>query len=120
MQVQQEILPILWRNEIYELEEKLRDRESLVKAHVEYLIAETKAKSCLWSGGERVFVATARSNRRQMQALNKIGGIFGLFDPSHSERNCRRNVLKYAATLRERLELLKAKLRAAEREKEKS
>ena len=122
--IHNEILPILWRNEIAELEEKLRSHESRIEAHADFVIAETKAKSCLWLGGKRVFVHTARSNRRRMQALNKIGQVFDLFDPSHSERNCRRNVLKFAAKLSERLELLKEKLRAAEeaaeREKEKS
>ncbi len=113
--VQQEILPILWRKEIAEIEEKLRSHESRIKAYVDFIIAETKAKSCLWSGpGKREFIDTARSNRRRWQAVHKMGQDLGVIDRKHRERNTRRNVLKYAAKLRERLELLKGKLRAVE------
>lgn len=107
------------------MEEKLRDHESRIEAYVDFVISETKAKSCLWTGpGKREFIATARSNRRQWQAVHKMGQDLGVIDRKHRERNTRRNVLKYAAKLRKRLELLKAKLREAEeadeREKEKS
>ena len=49
-----------------------------------------------------------------MQAVNKLGQDLGVIDRKHRERNTWRNVLKYAAKLRKRLELLKAKLRAVE------
>ena len=96
------------------MEEKLRSHESRIEAYVDFIIAETQAKSRIWLGGKRVFVSTSSSNRRQWQAVHKMGQDLCVIDPNHSERNTRRNVLKHTAKLRERLELLKAKLRAAE------
>ena len=110
--IREVVMPDLWAREIAELEEKLKDRESMVAAYVDFIIAETKAKSCVWLGpGKRVFDHTSRSNRRRWQAVHKMGQDLGITDRKHRERNTRRNVLKYAAKLRKRLELVKAKLR---------
>ena len=118
--IREVVMPDLWARETAELEEKLQNHESRIEAYVDFIIAETQAKSCVWlAPGKRVFDHTARSNRPQWQAVHKMGQDLGVIDPSHSERNTRRNVLKYAEQLRKRLEMLKAKLRAAEHEKEK-
>jgi len=48
--------------------------------------------------------------RKRFRAISKAFHAFGVTDPTHHERNVRRDVLKYKAKLQQRSDMLKEKL----------
>ncbi|HUW19520.1 MAG TPA: hypothetical protein VMW16_09475 [Sedimentisphaerales bacterium] len=110
--IQQEVLPDLWRKQIAEIEQRLKDP---IKAYVQKLIANKNAMTPIWVGpGKKRYIP---AERKRLGAIFKALRMFGVTDPMHCERNVKRDVLKHKAMLQERLDLLKEQLLQVEKTK---
>ncbi|MHC4424872.1 MAG: hypothetical protein ACYSYV_02110 [Planctomycetota bacterium] len=107
--VQTEILPYFWEKEIAEIQEQLADP---IRAYSAALVKCCDAETYEWlAPGKKCYYS---DNKTRLWAVVRIGRIYGIFYNRHREPNTERDVLQYAAELRERLALLKENLQAIE------